>query len=178
MDTFCLIFKSFGDYLLYGIGLCIAIGALSPAFKAWFKRQENAIKKTRWKSILFGISLAVFCIALIADSVRIQLVQSKQQDPRYQRQILLKHDAKGFAEQLSKFAADYDKNPNDNLVIFGQIFQNRINEIATNLRNEDLDTMKLYQIGHEQSSNNKQSEILKKMADEINRLANQLPTSQ
>ena len=133
------------------------------------------MRKTLWKRMLFGISLAVFCTMLIAASIHVQRVQSRQQSPGYQREMLLKHDAKEFSVQLSIFAADFDKNPNDSTVVFSEIYKDRFNEIATSLSKEGLDTMKLYQLGHEQKSDNKRGDILKNIANEINRLADQLP---
>jgi len=72
MDTFCLIFKSIGDYILPIIGLCLALGAVSPALEKWFKKREGEVKKDSRMRKTLGISLAAFCITLIAATIRIQ----------------------------------------------------------------------------------------------------------
>jgi hypothetical protein len=121
VDTFCLIFKSIGDYILPIIGLLFAAGTVFPTLRKWFKKKETALRASPWKRLFFGISLAVFCVVLIAASIRIQIAESSKQETQlkeqlsqsslvYQQQMALKHETEALAKHLSKIAIDFDAN--------------------------------------------------------------------
>jgi hypothetical protein len=175
MDTFCLIYKAFADGFIALIVLWISACSISQPLRVWWKKQERKMKKFPRLRIMFGTCLALFCVSFVAVSIKVALIQANAQDPTKIRQQMLKNDALNFANQLSKFAASYDLNT-DGATEFKDIFLDRFNEIAGDLSNEGLDTTKLYQLGHEQSPNRKQGENLMKIAEEIKKLALELPT--
>ena len=183
MNTFCLIFKSVGDYLLPIIGILFAAGTIFPALGKWFKHKESAMKASRLKSLFFGISLAVFCIALIAASVRIQLTQSRQQaiqsSLHYQQQMALKYEIESLAKYLSKTAIDFDKNQEAQADFQGHDLK-WLQSVTFDLTRQGLSIDKVKEIYDESQRTGRgaTSETLKKMSDELNKLAAQLPTSQ
>ena len=147
------------------------------------------MKKTRWKSILFGVSLAVFCTALIAASVRIQLIQLKQQSPGYQSQMILKFHTKNLAAEFAKYADDYDKLAASNNgqvwnkgLEFRRQFDDKTRLIQTRLDEEGRDTQKLYELYYKAAmtsrgnDRNPLSDEVREISKELTNLANQLPT--
>jgi hypothetical protein len=195
VDNFCLVFKSSGDYLLYVIGLWIAVCAVSTRFKRWFKKLEEAVKKSRLKRTVFGILLAAFCISLIAASVRIQLVQSKeqaeQQDPVRQEQLVLKFHTKSLAAKLLDFTVEYDKGSggiNEQQWYMGgsfdNLFSDKINDLRDKLSAESLDTHKLddFIIQAEHTSHGWDrkpfGDEVVSISKELTNLSNQLPTTE
>jgi hypothetical protein len=178
VNTFCLIFKSFGDYFLYGIGLWLAACAIAPTLGVWFRKEVRTVRKTLWKRLIVGIPLAVFCLILIAVSIRLQIVQSRQQSSVYQQQIALKHETEVLAKYLSKIAVDFDKDQELQSDFRAHDFA-WLKSVTDDLQKQGLNTGKVVDIYNKsQPFGGTKGETIKKMADELNVLANQLPTPQ
>jgi hypothetical protein len=184
VDTFCLIFKTFGDYLLPIIGLAFAAGTLFPTLEKWFKKRERAMKKSRYGRIIFGVSLGVFCVTLIAASIRIQIVQSREQSPIYRNQIVLKFHTQKLASDISKYADECLKRQKFDFQTWTDEFALvRILPIMHDLSTEGIDTETLRTFPWAsilQTPNapiDKQTDDLREISKELNRLAEQLPTT-
>lgn len=134
----------------------------------------------RRKSISLGISLAAFCLTLIAVSVRIQLVQAKQQSPVYQQQITLKHETEMLAKWLRVVSPRLDATPPDfelrsEFMPSGYGVQ-RLNSVADDLLKQGIEVTNVVRMFRDaQSSGGVKGETLREIADELKRLASQLP---
>lgn len=165
------------------IGILFAAGTISPTLGKWFKKKERAGENTRWKRLAFGISLAVFCIMLITSSIYLQLVQSRQQmvqsSPVYQQQIALKHETEVLAKYLSKISIDFDKNQELRADFTVHDF-GWLKVVTDDLTKQGLSVDNVVEIynNSQRTGTGVKSETLKKMSDELNRLAAQLPISQ
>jgi len=143
------------------------------------QKKGEGHEKREVERLLFGIILAVFCIGLIAASVRIQLVQSreqsKRQDPVYQYQILLKDHVKHFSQTLLRFAKNYNPNSRDAME-FNRTYADRINSYTRELYDEGITSTNLENIFDQSKKNGITGTLVMQMAEEFMKMSNQLPT--
>jgi hypothetical protein len=165
MDTFCLFFKALADYLLYGVGLWFSACVVAPPLGIWFRKKVRAMRKTLWKRLAWGIPLACFFVLLIIVTVRVQQIQSREQNPIYQHRIVLIHDARVLAKHLPEIAPDVQDN------FFESHDYEWLASVRNDLQAQGLNVDKLNQIYRKNGLTQK---TLKQMADELNSLATEL----
>jgi hypothetical protein len=187
VDTLCLIFKQIGDYLLELIGVCVAVCTISPALGTRFKRWERSVRKSFSKRLILGISLAAFCVALIAASLRIQIVQSREQEEqlktqslKYQSQMLLKEHINNFAANIIRFSNRFGQSIYDQDELQTSFYP-EINDYTKQLYAEGIwstNLESLFDASRTASTPQERAANLMNIAKEFKRLADQLPTNE
>ena len=101
------------------------------------------------------------------------------QSPVYQQQIVLKHETEVLSQYLSKSAVDFDKDEEIRSDFTAHDFP-WLKAVTDDLTKQGLSVDNLVKIYNEsqRSGTGVTSETLKKMSDELHKLANQLPNAQ
>jgi hypothetical protein len=137
------------------------------------------MRKNRIVGVIFGIVLGIFCIGLIAASIHIQLVQSKEQSPIYQQRIILQEHVKNFAIDLSGFAKNYDQNKEIDSDALRDVYYPEINSYRGQLYAEGVRSTNLANLFEKHRNVRTTAEMLTNLNDmavEFGKMADRLTT--
>jgi hypothetical protein len=135
------------------------------------KRMKEPWTRAHKLQILgMGIALVIACSGWY---------HAAHQSPVYQKQIILKHDTEVLARHFAEIAIGFDADSEAK----GDFFVHDLpwlKSVTDDLQKQGLDTSSVVNIYNDSQKSGKgvTSEVLNKIADALNSLAKQLPTSQ
>src|ERR1700683_4932696 len=134
METFCLVYKTCGDFGLASLAIVVGACAVSKGMAKLVRHLEASLKASAMAMRITGLLLIAVAVLYIFISVRLQKKDAKERSPIYQYQILLKHRAENIETELIKLAARYDKgsfNEKNNIEVneYGYYFEPKVEKL-------------------------------------------------
>jgi hypothetical protein len=176
VDTFLAYIKLFGDFFVVPfLGVVFGLCALSPSLGDWIKMKDEAMKLSPWKWRVGGILIIAFFALYFVAGIKDRKIQSREQTLDYQQQVVVKHETEALADHFYRVAVIYDTNQEEQADFIAHDVK-WLQAVTDELLKQDLESDKVVNIYNEaQQAGGIKGENIKRMADELNKLASKLP---